>query len=249
MHEPPMILIVDDEPFNVDYLEQELADAGYQTVSATNGQEALDRVAAENPDLVLLDIMMPILDGFGVLARLKADTNTRDIPVIVISAMSDMASVVKGVKQGAEDYLPKPFDETLLHARITACLDKKKFRDREIEYLRNVERLTDAAVSVEDETFDAAQLAQVTARADALGHLARVFQNMAEQVRVRQDKLKQQVQELQIEIDRTRQAKKVSEITESDYFKNLRGQADELRRIFSAEDETRDPQSMQQKTR
>lgn len=238
MHEPPKILIVDDEPFNVDYLEQELADAGYQTVSATNGQQALDQVATENPDLVLLDIMMPILDGFAVLAHLKGNITTRDLPVIVISAMSDMASVVKGVKQGAEDYLPKPFDETLLHARISASLDKKKFRDREIEYLHNVERLTDAAVAVENETFDAAQLSQVTARSDALGHLARVFQGMAEQVRVRQDKLKQEVQELRIEIDRTRQAKKVSEITESEYFKSLRGQADDLRRIISSQDET-----------
>src|ERR1700682_1329535 len=172
MHEPPKILIVDDEPFNVDYLEQELDDRGYQTVSATNGQEALSQVRAENPDLVLLDIMMPLMDGFQVLAHLKADANTRDVPVIVISAMSDMASVVKGVKQGAEDYLPKPFDETLLHARISASLGKKKFRDQEIEYLKQVERLTDAAAAVENATFDAGALAPVTARKDALGNLA-----------------------------------------------------------------------------
>ena len=235
MHEPPKILIVDDEPFNVDYLEQELQDRGYQTVSAMNGQEALAQVAAENPDLVLLDIMMPIMDGFTVLARLKENAATRDVPVIVISAMSDMGSVVKGIKHGAEDYLPKPFDETLLHARIGASLDKKKFRDQEIEYLRNVALLTDAAAAVESETFAGATLAPVAARADALGNLARVFQRMAEQVRVREEKLKLQVQELKIEIDRSRQAKKVSEITESDYFKSLRGQADALRRIVDDE--------------
>lgn len=236
MHEPPKILIVDDEPFNVDYLEQELQDRGYQTVSATNGQAALEQVTSETPDLVLLDIMMPIMDGFGALAHLKADPHTHDLPVIIISAMSDMASITRGIQQGAEDYLPKPFDETLLHARISASLEKKKYRDQEVEYLQNVERLTDAAATVESGTFDAAPLALVSARTDALGNLARVFQRMAEQVRVREEKLKQQVQELRIEIDQSRQSKKVLEITESDYFKNLRGQADDLRRIFKADD-------------
>lgn len=232
MHDPPKILIADDEPFNVDYLEQELDERGYQTVSAMNGQAALDQVAAETPDLVLLDIMMPILDGFGVLARLKADPATRDLPVIVISAMSDMASVVRGIKQGAEDYLPKPFDETLLHARINASLEKKKYRDQEIEYLRKVAQLTDAAAAVENATYDAESLSSVAARGDALGNLARVFQRMANEVRVREEKLKEQVQELRIEIDQARQAKKVSEITDSDYFKSLRGQADALRQII-----------------
>lgn len=235
MHDPPKILIVDDEPFNVDYLEQELDERGYQTVSAMNGQAALDQVAAENPDLVLLDIMMPILDGFGVLTRLKADPATRDLPVIVISAMSDVASVVRGIKQGAEDYLPKPFDETLLHARISASLEKKKYRDQEIEYLRNVAQLTDAAAAVENATYDAESLSSVVARGDALGNLARVFQRMAHQVRAREEKLKEQVQELRIEIDQARQAKKVSEITDSDYFKSLRGQADSLRQIIDGE--------------
>lgn len=236
MHTPPKILVVDDEPFNVDYLEQELEERGYQTVSATNGQAALERVRAENPDLVLLDIMMPVLDGFGVLARLKADSQTRDIPVIVISAMSDMASVVKGIQQGAEDYLPKPFDDTLLHARIRASLDKKKYRDQEVEYLRNVERLTDAAAAVEHQAFEVETLDGVAAREDALGNLARVFQTMARQVYAREQRLQQQIHDLKIEIDEARQAKKVSEITETDYFKTLRGQAQNLRQIIDGEE-------------
>ena len=116
------ILIVDDEPFNVDYLEQELEDLDYDTISAANGREALERVAAEAPDVILLDIMMPEMDGFQVLEYLKADRMWRDIPVIVISALDDMDSVVKGIQLGAEDYLPKPFDPTLLKARIEAGL-------------------------------------------------------------------------------------------------------------------------------
>jgi len=123
------ILIVDDEAFNVDYLEQELEDLNYDTVSAVNGQDALDKVQSESPGLILLDIMMPVIDGFEALARLKADPCTRDIPVIVISAQNDLQSVVKGVQLGAEDYLPKPFEPVLLHARLSSCLEKKRLRD------------------------------------------------------------------------------------------------------------------------
>ncbi|MGH2522430.1 MAG: response regulator [Anaerolineales bacterium] len=201
MDKRPKILIVDDEPFNVDYLEQELEDLSYDTLSAANGQEALAQVLAESPDLVLLDIMMPILDGFEVLARLKADKTTRDIPVIIISAMNDLASVVKGIQQGAEDYLPKPFDPVLLQARIRACLDKKRYRDQEVEYLRQVERLTDAARAVEENTFDLDTLLPVTERPDALGNLARVFQRMAREVHAREQRLSRQLQQLQLDIE------------------------------------------------
>jgi len=136
----PKILIVDDEPFNVDYLEQELEELDYETVSAFNGQEALDRVRSDSPDLILLDIMMPVMDGFELLTCLKADSCTRDIPVIVISASSDLKSVVKGIQLGAEDYLPKPFEPALLKARISSSLEKKHLRDLEQLYLRSLER-------------------------------------------------------------------------------------------------------------
>lgn len=133
------ILIVDDEPLNVDYLEQEIDDLGYVSVCAYNGQEALQKVAAEVPDLILLDIMMPILNGFEVLARLKDNPQTRDIPVIIISAMTDMQSIVKGIELGAEDYLGKPFNDVLLHARIHNCLQKRRWRLQEIQYLQEIE--------------------------------------------------------------------------------------------------------------
>ena len=145
----PKILIVDDEPFNVDYLEQELEDADYTTIAAVNGQEALNLVQSEAPDLVLLDIMMPIMDGFEVLSRLKADPLTRDIPVIVISASNSLQSVVKGIQLGAEDYLPKPFEPTLLHARIASCLEKKRLRDLEHQYMKGLERELDIAREIQ----------------------------------------------------------------------------------------------------
>ena len=140
MEELPRILIVDDEPLNIDYLEQELEDLDYETISAGNGQEALVLVETESPDMILLDIMMPVMDGFEVLSRLKAEKSWRDIPVVVISAMSDMDSVVKAIELGAEDYLPKPFDPTLLQARLNAGLEKKRLRDLEHLYLRGLER-------------------------------------------------------------------------------------------------------------
>jgi DNA-binding response OmpR family regulator len=104
-------LVAGDRPGAISHLED----------AARMAREA-KLIAAEIGALVLLDIMMPILDGFGVLARLKADADTRDIPIIVISAMNDLASVVRGIKAGAEDYLPKPFDPVLLQARISASL-------------------------------------------------------------------------------------------------------------------------------
>jgi len=135
MANQPRILIVDDEPFNVDYLEQELEDQNYETLAAINGQDALDKIRVEHPDLILLDIMMPIMDGFAVLECIKAEPLTRDIPVIVISANNDLSSVVKGIKMGAEDYLPKPFEPTLLQARISASLEKKSLRDQQRKLL------------------------------------------------------------------------------------------------------------------
>jgi serine phosphatase RsbU (regulator of sigma subunit) len=134
------ILIVDDEPFNVDYIEQELEDSEYETISAGNGQEALEKVRLEAPDLMLLDIMMPVKDGFEVLRQLKENPETRDMPVIVISASNDLKSVVRGIKLGAEDYLPKPFEPTLLSARISSSLEKKQLRDLQKLYLRSLER-------------------------------------------------------------------------------------------------------------
>src|SRR5262245_45892776 len=107
----------------------------YNILTASNGREALEKVTNEPPDLILLDIMMPIMDGFAVLDELKADPLLRHIPVIVISAMNDLESVIKGIKQGAEDYLPKPFEPTLLHARISASLEKKSLRDQQRKLL------------------------------------------------------------------------------------------------------------------
>ena len=137
---PARILIVDDEPFNLDVLEQELELLGHMSVRAANGDEALERLEVERFDLVLLDVMMPRLDGYGVLERMKAHEVWQHIPVIMISAVTDMSSVVRCIVDGAEDYLPKPFEPVLLEARISACLDRKRLHDREVAHLGTIER-------------------------------------------------------------------------------------------------------------
>ena len=149
MEKQARILIVDDEPLNVDYLEQELEDCDCETLSAANGLEALEQIAAEGPDVILLDIMMPEMDGFEVLTHLKTDRTLQKIPVIVISALDDMDSIVRGIEMGAEDYLSKPFDPVLLRARIGACLDKKRLRDREALYLERINRELDLAWQIQ----------------------------------------------------------------------------------------------------
>jgi adenylate cyclase len=137
---PARILIVDDEPFNRDVLAEELELLDHTAVAAIHGKDALARLAAEPFDLILLDIMMPEMDGFEVLRRLKDDPRLRHIPVIMISALDDLDAVVRCVELGAEDYLPKPFDPVLLKARIGACLEKKRWHDQEAAYLAQIER-------------------------------------------------------------------------------------------------------------
>jgi two-component system cell cycle response regulator len=226
------ILVVDDHRTTRLKLSLGLKQQGHTVGEAENGVLALEKLRSEAFDLVLLDIIMPEMDGYQVLEQMKEDKTLRDVPVIVISAQDDLESVVKGIELGAEDYLPKTFDPVLLRARIGACLEKKRLRDQEVEYLRNVALVTDAAAAVETETFDLNALAAVAARTDALGQLARVFSRMAREVYAREQRLKQQVQQLRIELDEARQARQVAEITETDYFQQLQARAHDLRQII-----------------
>jgi serine phosphatase RsbU (regulator of sigma subunit) len=125
------ILVVDDNEANRDMLSRRLARQGHGVEMAAGGLEALQRLGAEPFDLVLLDIMMPEMNGYEVLERLKADPVLQHIPVIMITALNEMESVVRCIEMGAEDHLPKPFNATLLKARVESSLAKKRLRDRE----------------------------------------------------------------------------------------------------------------------
>lgn len=139
MVEHPKILVVDDIPRNVRILRDRLVKEGYQVIEAGNGEEALEKVNRESPDLILLDIIMPNMDGYQVLEHLKADETTRHIPVIVISAVDQIESAAKCIELGAEEYLFKPFNSVILKARVRACLEKKKWHDQEKLYLHQIE--------------------------------------------------------------------------------------------------------------
>ncbi len=134
------ILVVDDHRTTRLKLSLGLKQQGHTVAEAENGQQALDILRAESFDLVLLDILMPEMDGYQVLEHMKDDDALRDVPVIVISAQDEIENVVKGIELGAEDYLPKSFDPVLLKARIGACLEKKRLRDQEARYLARIEK-------------------------------------------------------------------------------------------------------------
>jgi len=137
---PGRLLVVDDTEANRDLLARRLRALGHDVAIAKNGREALDSLAARDTDLVLLDIMMPEMDGFEVLERLREDPARRHVPVIMISAVDEIDSVVRAIELGATDYLPKPFNAVVLKARVTATLEKKRLEDAERHHARELER-------------------------------------------------------------------------------------------------------------
>ena len=123
------VLIADDRPLNRLTVKDLLESEGHRVVEAENGQEALEIVAAETPDLVLLDIMMPVLDGFEVCKRIKANEPTQLLPVMMMTALNDRHSRVRGIEAGADDFLTKPFDFVELIARVQSLILKKRLND------------------------------------------------------------------------------------------------------------------------
>jgi len=136
---PGRILVVDDNATNRDLFVRRLEREGHDAQSAEHGRRALERLQREEFDLILLDILMPEMNGVEVLERIKADERLRHLPVIMVSGLEGIEYIVHCIKHGAEDYLPKPCDPVLLKARIDACLEKKRLRDREVLYLQQIE--------------------------------------------------------------------------------------------------------------
>jgi len=193
------ILIIDDQAVFRKKLKLAVEALGYEASTAHSGQTGLDQLHKGSFDLILLDIVMPDMDGFEVMQFMKQDSKLRDIPVIVISALdSEMDAVVRAIEIGAQDFLPKQFDPVLLEARLSSSLEKKRNRDRELEHLEQVERLTKAAAILEQGMVDPKRLLidDISVRSDALGQLARVFNNMASEIFEREKRLRQQVRTL-----------------------------------------------------
>lgn len=134
---PTRILVVDDMPENVALIRAHLTMNGYEVVEAFNGEEALQQVARQRPDLVLLDVMMPLLDGYEVCRRIKRDPATILIPVVIVTALSDQEDRIRGIEAGADDFLTKPFDRTELLARVRSLLRVKRYTD-ELDHAETV---------------------------------------------------------------------------------------------------------------
>jgi len=141
------VLIVDDMTTNRLVLAQHVQGLGHRVTAAGDGGEALELLRSQSFDLVLLDVLMPGMDGYAVLEQIKADPDLQAIPVVMISALDEMESVVRCIERGAEDYLSKPFNQTLLRARIGACLEKKRLWDalgEKYRQLQELEKLRDS---------------------------------------------------------------------------------------------------------
>src|SRR2546427_1717159 len=140
MDEPQAkILVVDDEVKNVKLLEALLLPRGYTVVKAYNGEEALQQVQQEQPDLILLDVMMPLLDGFEVCKRLKGNDETHLIPVVIMTALGQVEDRIKGIEAGADDFLTKPFNRDELLARIRTSLRLKRTIERKVSLLQGMQ--------------------------------------------------------------------------------------------------------------
>ncbi len=138
------ILVVDDYPANRELLSKRLERMGHTVVQVGDGAEALEQLKKEPFDLILLDILMPVMSGYDVLAELKKDPELQEIPVIVISAVDDTDSIVKCIELGATDYLTKPFNPVILKARVAFCLEKKTLHDKERKEKARVDELLNA---------------------------------------------------------------------------------------------------------
>jgi class 3 adenylate cyclase len=163
---PARILIVDDNPMNVDILQTYLAFHGYEIVTATDGEAALAAARETQPDLILLDIMMPKLDGLEVCRRLKADPSLPFMPIVLVTARADSKDVVAGLEAGGDEYLTKPVDQDALVARVRSMLRIKELHDR-VEHLAT--QLADWNKTLEQRVQE--QVAQL----DRLGRLKRFF--------------------------------------------------------------------------
>ncbi len=173
------ILVIDDDPLNRKVLSVNLTEEGYTIATAENGRVGL-RMLREQPfDTVLLDLLMPEIDGFDVLKIIKADVRIRHLPVIVISSEEDLAGITRCISIGAEDYMQKPFDPVLLRARVSACVEKKRLRDQEIRQQQDLNELNKALeVQVHRARIEALEQSQKElellnrAKSKALDHLS-----------------------------------------------------------------------------
>jgi PAS domain S-box-containing protein len=139
MKKKPVILVVDDQIQNNELLEAYLVPEGYEIIKATSGEEALAKLAGNDIDLILLDVMMPGMDGFEVTRRIRQDPKTKLMPIILVTALKETEDRIQGIKAGCDDYISKPFDKLELFARIQSLLKIKAYNDTMTNYRKELE--------------------------------------------------------------------------------------------------------------
>src|SRR4051812_23315564 len=164
------ILVADDKANNREMLCRYVTQLGHQATAAENGRTALALLRGRPFDLVLLDVLMPEMDGYVALGHIKADAALREIPVIMISGLDEVDSVVRCIEKGAEDYLYKPFDPVLLRARINACLEKKRLRDAEHRRAQELERALRQLKAAQDQLVVQQKMASLGALTAGIAH-------------------------------------------------------------------------------
>ena len=177
MREPPLILAADDVADNLEILRMRLESQGYEVVTAGDGAEAIEKIQALVPDLVLLDVMMPKVDGIEALKKIKSDTSLPFIPVILVTARADAKDVIAGLESGGDDYLTKPVDHAALSARVRAMLRIKALHDT----------VAAQAQRLEQQAADLAALNQtlaerVAAQVDEIERIGRLKRFLAPQI-------------------------------------------------------------------
>ncbi len=177
MREPPLVLVVDDIAANLDIVRMRLEARGYQIITAVDGEDALEKAHAAEPDLIILDIMMPKLDGISVVKRLKQDAVLKFVPVILLTAKADTKDIVEGLEAGGDDYLTKPFDQAALLARVRSMLRIKALHDKVVDQAETVAR---QAAELAD--WNRALEERVANQVEELARLSRLQRFLAPQV-------------------------------------------------------------------
>ena len=155
------IVVVEDEPDIVDVVIYNFQREGYLVLAAERGDEGLNLIRSERPDLVLLDLMLPGMDGLSICRQMKSDDSLREIPIIIASAKGEESDVVIGLEMGADDYLPKPCNLTLLRARVCSSLEKKFRYDEDLALYRDLKQ---TQASIREQLISAQKLARKNPR-------------------------------------------------------------------------------------
>ena len=224
------VLAVDDDGFNLDILAKFLHKQGHVVTTAEDGLEALEILSKSSFDLILLDVMMPKLDGFETLKRIKEQEDLLSTPVIMISALDELSSVIKCIECGADDYLPKPYNSTLLRARVGACLERKAWVDRHLDLIEKLEvsqKINDSEIKNSE-----AQLSLLQEKYEGvvdINPLVEAFARMNSSLVGQRQQIAETLQDVQIKINRTKVTAQVRTIISNPQFSSLNDRAKAMR--------------------